>query len=185
VRNGIILGLLAPDAFASASGPLALMLAGAVVAALWDRRRHLTQSDDESGQPRVASAPPSVPVMTSPFSLSSALRFGLIFLALQIAATLAERYLGEAGLYALSIAGGVVSSASTVASAANLATAGSLTARIAGHSAIIASVASAMVNLPLVSRFGGNARLTRRTAVFIGTITALGALGVLAELLIP
>jgi len=109
VRNGIILGLLAPDAFASASGPLALMLAGAVVAALWDRRRHLAQSDEESGQPRIASAPPSVPVMTSPFSLASALRFGLIFLALQIAATLAERYLGEAGLYALSVAGGVVS----------------------------------------------------------------------------
>lgn len=185
VRNGIILGLLAPDAFASASGPLALMLAGAVVAALWDRRRHLARSDDASGQPRVASAPPSVPVMTSPFSLASALRFGLIFLALQIAATLAERYLGEAGLYALSVAGGVVSSASTVASAANLATAGSLTARIAGHSAIIASVASAIVDLPLVSRFGGDARLTRRTALFIGTITALGALGVLAELFIP
>lgn len=186
VRNGIILGLLAPDAFASASGPLALMLAGAVVAALWDRRRHhLAQSDDGSGQPRLASAPPSVPVMTSPFSLSSALRFGLIFLALQIAATLAERYLGEAGLYVLSVAGGVVSSASTVASAANLATAGLLSARIAGHSAIIASVASAIVDLPLVSRFGGNARLTRRTALFISTITALGALGVLAELLIP
>ncbi|HEY8794002.1 MAG TPA: MgtC/SapB family protein [Gemmatimonadaceae bacterium] len=186
VRNGIILGLLAPDAFVSASGPYALMLAGAVAAALWDRRRRKAREvPTDDGEPGHASTPLTPPVMTSPFSLASALKFGLIFLALQIAVTLAARFLGETGVYALSVGGGVLSSASTVASAANLSTAGSLSARVAGHSAIIASVASAMVDLPLVSRFGRDARLTRRVALFIASIAALGAIGVVADLLLP
>lgn len=185
VRNGIILGLLAPEAFASASAPLALMLAGTVAAALWDRRREWPAVGSDEGEARAPSAPERVPVMSSPFSLSSALKFGAIFLALQIAATLAERFLGEGGLYALSAAGGVVSSASTVASAANLATAGALSARVAGHSAIIASVASLLVDVPLIARFGRDPRLTRRVAVLIGTITVLGALGVAAEFFLP
>jgi uncharacterized membrane protein (DUF4010 family) len=186
VRNGIILGLLAPEAFASVSGPLALMLGGTILTALWDRRRRASHEvHAEGGGPHVAGGPPAIPVMTSPFSLSSALKFGLIFLALQIAATLAERFLGEGGLYAISAAGGIVSSASTVASAANLATAGALSARVAGHSAIIATVASALVDLPLVARFGRHPRLTRRVALLFGTIAALGAIGIAAEFFLP
>jgi uncharacterized membrane protein (DUF4010 family) len=181
VRNGIILVLLAPEAFASALAPFALMLAGSVAAALWDRRRTRHEAAVVEGDTSHTSVPAASTVMSSPFSLSSALKFGLIFLALQVAATLAERWLGESGLYALSVAGGVVSSASTVASAANLATAGSLTASVAGHSAIIASVASALVDLPLVSRFGRDAQLTRRAAIFIGGIALLGAAGVVAD----
>ena len=194
VRNGIILGLLAPEAFASASAPLALMLAGTVAAALWDRRRLWLPNAKEAaaaGEAGAASGAPvkrvtgPTPVVSSPFSLASALKFGAMFLALQIAATLAERFLGEGGLYVFSAAGGIVSSASTVASAANLATAGSLTARIAGHSAIIATVASALVDLPLIARFGRDARLTRRVAGLIATVTLLGAIGVAAELFLP
>jgi len=181
VRNGIILGLLAPEAFASASAPLALMLAGTVAAALWDRR-HLWVQDESDGSASPANrVTSSVPVVSSPFALASALKFGAIFLALQIAATLAQRFLGESGLYVVSAAGGVVSSASTVASAANLATAGALSARVAGHSAIIATIASALVDLPLISRFGRDAKLTRRVTVLIGAITLLGALGAAAE----
>jgi uncharacterized membrane protein (DUF4010 family) len=183
VRNGIILGLLAPRAFARASPPLALMFVGAVGAVVWDQRRRATRHQKNRGTPGTEDAP-AIPVMRSPFSLTSALKFGLIFLALQVAATLAQRLLGEAGLYVLSIAGGVVSSASTVASAANLATAGSLSARVAAHSAVIASIASALVDLPLISRFGRNALLTRRVAVLIGTIAVLGLVGAAVELFV-
>jgi len=181
VRNGIILGLLAPRAFARASLPLVLMLAGAVGAVLWDRRRAAARDAKSGAGARTSEGASAIPVMQSPFSLTAALKFGLIFLALQVAATLAQRLLGEAGLYVLSIAGGVVSSASTVASAANLATAGSLSTRVAAHSAIIASVASALVDLPLISRFGRNGTLTRRAAVLIGTIAALGIAGAAME----
>jgi uncharacterized membrane protein (DUF4010 family) len=186
VRNAIILGVLSPEALASASGPLALMLAGTIGAFLWDRRRGAApDANEDGGESRGAGARTGIPVLSSPFSLASALKFGVIFLVLQVATTLAERFLGETGLYALSAAGGVVSSASTVASAANLATAGALSARIAGHSALIATVTSALVDLPLVSRFGRDARLTRRATVLIGSIILLGAVGVAAELLIP
>jgi uncharacterized membrane protein (DUF4010 family) len=182
VRNGIILGLLAPEALVSAFAPLALMFAGAIVAALWDRRRREAHEASTLVSETPAShVPPPVPVMTSPFSLSSALRFGAIFLLLQVAATLAQRLLGEPGLYVLSVAGGVLSSASTVASAANLATAGSLAARVAGHSAIIASIASALVDLPLISRFGRDASLTRRSAIYLGGTALLGAIGIVAD----
>jgi uncharacterized membrane protein (DUF4010 family) len=179
LRNGVLLGLLAPRAFVSALAPLALMLAGALGAVAWDRRRRPHRG---TGGASGKSDAPAIPAVMSPFSLSAALKFGLIFLTLQVATTLAERYLGAGGLYVVSVAGGVVSSASTVASAANLATAGSLSARVAAHSAIIASIASALVDLPLVSRFGRNARLTRRTAVLIGSVALLGAIGVAADL---
>lgn len=181
VRNGIILGVLAPMAFASALAPLALMLAGALGAVAWDRRRG---SHHRTGGASGTPESPEIPAVMSPFSLAAALKFGLIFLTLQVATTLAQRLLGAGGVYVVSVAGGVVSSASTVASVANLATAGSLSARVAAHSAIIASIASALVDLPLVSRFGRNARLTRRTAVLIGSVALLGALGVAAELLL-
>jgi uncharacterized membrane protein (DUF4010 family) len=186
VRNGIILGILAPAAFASASVPLALMLGGTIVAALPRQTRSdaggaaATNDQDapESDVPRLLS------VMASPFSLMSALRFGLIFLVVQIAATLAERLLGEGGLYAVSAAGGVVSSASAVASAANLAAAGSLAPSIAGAGAVIATLASVIVDLPLIARFGHDRRFTRRSALLTGAIVVLGAVGIALELLV-
>ena len=179
VRNAIILGLLAPAALASAIVPIALMIGGAIVVAILERRR-----EHAAGEGDARPEPPTIPVMASPFSLSSALRFGVVFLILQAAATLAARLLGEGGLYALSAVGGMVSSASTVASTANLATAGSLTPFVAGTSAVIASVASSIVDLPLISRFGHDRRLTQRSALLVVVIALLGAAGVAVELLV-
>jgi uncharacterized membrane protein (DUF4010 family) len=125
----------------------------------------------------------TVPTVRSPFSLQAAIRFGAIFLALQVAGTLAERALGEAGFYAVSALGGLVSSASAVASAANLASTGTLSPMVAGVGAIVASLASALVNLPIVSRVARDRRLTRRVAVVIGGLLLVAALGVGAQLL--
>jgi uncharacterized membrane protein (DUF4010 family) len=180
VRNAIILGLLAPAALASAIIPITLMIGGAIVVAILVRHdEHLAADGVAQTQP-----PLPLPVMASPFSLASALRFGVIFLILQAAATLAARLLGEGGLYALSAVGGMVSSASTVASTANLATAGSLTPFVAGTSAVIASVASSVVDLPLISRFGRDKRLTRRSALLVIVIALLGAAGVVVSMLV-
>jgi hypothetical protein len=101
-----------------------------------------------------------LPTLESPFSLTAAFKFGVIFLALRIAGTLAQRALGEAGFYAMSAVGGVVSSASAVASAANLAAAGTLPPQVAGIGAIIASATSALINLPLVARLAQDRALT-------------------------
>ncbi len=55
-----------------------------------------------------------------PFSLTAALKFGLVFLALNVVGALAERYFGTASFYFVSAAGGLLSSGSSIASAATL-----------------------------------------------------------------
>jgi uncharacterized membrane protein (DUF4010 family) len=185
VRNAIILGLLAPLVLLSAAVPLALMIAGAAVVVLW-HRRHLQNvfsnagpdSNTEANQPA-----PTLPTLESPFSLTAAFKFGFIFLALRMAGTLAERGLGEAGFYAVSVVGGVVSSASAVASAANLAAAGTLAPHVAGIGAIIASTMSAIINLPLAARLGHDRSLTLRIAWALGAIVVLGVFGCIFETL--
>ena len=121
--------------------------------------------------------------LESPFSLTAAFKFGVIFLALRSAGTLAQLALGEAGFYAVSAVGGVVSSASAVASAANLAAAGTLPSQVAANGAIIASAMSVIVNLPLVARVAKDRGLTLRTARVLGAIVLLGALGCIVQIL--
>jgi uncharacterized membrane protein (DUF4010 family) len=115
----------------------------------------------------------------SPFSLKSALKFGLIFLALQIGAVLAQKALGQFGFYSVSIVGGLISSASAVASAATLAAHGTLSANEAGTGAVFASVASVLVNLPLVARISHERQLTKRLTVAMLLIVTLGIVGTL------
>jgi uncharacterized membrane protein (DUF4010 family) len=167
VRNAVILGLLAPAALWSAAPTLALMLVGA--AATTFRRN----SADTKGT--------EIPKMSSPFSLTSALRFGVLFLIIEVVGTLAQRALGQGGFYLVSLAGGFVSSAGAVASAANLAAAGQIAPSVAGNGAIIASLASASIHLPLVIRVGRTPALSRRVAAVLGAIILLGAIGVLIQ----
>jgi uncharacterized membrane protein (DUF4010 family) len=168
VRNAVILGILSPTALWSAAPTLMLMLAGAAAATLF-RREHAATRGGE------------IPRMSSPFSLTSAIRFGVLFLLLQIAGTLAQRSLGQAGFYVVSLLGGLVSSAGAVASAANLAVAGQITPEVAGTGAILASITSASVHLPLVIKVGRTPALTRRVAIVLGAIILLGAIGVLVQ----
>ena len=83
----------------------------------------------------------------------------------------------------MSAVGGVVSSASAVASAANLAAAGTLPSQVAANGAIIASAMSVIVNLPLVARVAKDRGLTLRTARVLGAIVLLGALGCIVQIL--
>ena len=102
-----------------------------------------------------------------------------------MAGTLAQRALGEAGFYAVSVVGGVVSSASAVASAANLASTGTLSPSAAAIGVLLASVTSALVNLPIVARVAGDRTLTRRVAVVLGALVVFGAVGVAVQMLLP
>lgn len=52
---------------------------------------------------------------------------------------------------------------------------------VAGTGVIIASLASAAVNLPLVVRIGRTPALSRRVAIVIVALILLGALGVLIQ----
>jgi uncharacterized membrane protein (DUF4010 family) len=185
VRNAVILGLLAPLALINAAIALVLMIAGASVAIFW-RRTDADDIESRRSEPRIEpSSTTLLPALESPFSLTAAFKFGVIFLALDIAGTLAQRSLGETGFYVVSAVGGLVSSASAVASAANLSAAGTLPPSVAGNGAIIASAMSAIVNLPLVARLAKDRRLTLKTAGTLGTIFLLGVLGCIIQAFYP
>jgi uncharacterized membrane protein (DUF4010 family) len=185
VRNAVILGLLAPFALMNAAIALALMIAGASIAIFW-RRTDTNNTDygrSESWLESSLSTP--LPALESPFSLTAAFKFGIIFLALDIAGTLAQRASGETGFYVVSALGGLVSSASAVASAANLSAAGTLSPYVAGNGAVLASAMSAIVNLPLVARLAKDRRLTIKTAGVLGAIFLLGILGCIIQAVYP
>lgn len=136
LRNLAILPLFSPKALTRALWPL---LAMAVVSAAicWNRYR------------RNASLPTELKI-SSPLSWARISKFGALFLLIQIAGDLAQRHLGELGFLALSVVGGLVSSASTTAAAALLVSRGQLTTAIGGTSVVLCSLSSALVDLPLV-----------------------------------
>jgi len=181
IRNLLILAMLAPLALLDSAISLALMLLGTAV--FW-----FSADRGDGTAPRQAGAPvdePAVPALHSPFSLTAALRFGLIFLALQVAGTLAQRGLGHVGFYAVSVAGGAISSASATAAAANLSAAGTVPAWVAGTGAILASVMSAIVDLPIVARLTRDRVLTWRLARVLACVALLGAIGTVVQAHVP
>jgi uncharacterized membrane protein (DUF4010 family) len=173
LRNAVILGILAPAALLAAAIPLGLMFVGAAVGAVARRTRLAATAADSP-----------LTTLQSPFSLTAALRFGFTFLALQVTATLAQQNLGHIGFYAVSVIGGVVSSASAVASAANLAASGTISPQVAALGAVLATMTSALVGLPLVMRLAGERSLTRRISWALAAVVLLGAVGTAIEAMI-
>ena len=107
--------------------------------------------------------------LDSPFSLTQAIKFGALFLVLSVVGALAKSALGKGGFYAVSALGGLVSSASSVASAGELAAHAKLSVEVGGIGAAIAAMTSAAVNVPLMARIGREPSLTRT----IGFATAI------------
>lgn len=163
IRNAAILGVIAAPALVHAAPGLAVLaIAPAVVG--------VAVSFHGRGADGTKLA------MASPFSLSSALRFGAVFLALQLAGGLAEQSLGHTGFYAVAVIGGFVSSASAVGSAATLAAHHTISYPTAALGAVIASSASTIVSIPLVARTGHDRALTARTAITLAGVAALATL---------
>lgn len=170
LRNAVLLGLLSFGALVNSALPLVLMLLSSVGLALVRIRRSGPSTEET----------PKLP-LRSPFALSSALKFGVLFLGMQVMGTVAQRWLGHAAFYAVSAVGGLVSSASSVASAAALAAHGQISPTTAGVGALLASLASAVVNVILVSRFSHQRAFTLRLAGAMGLVILLGLAGVVAQ----
>ncbi len=168
VRNAALLLILAPFALINALAPLGAMLAMGAGLALWTYRHRDRSSPDESTPLK----------LELPFSLPLALRYGFVFLVLHILGELAQRHFGAAGFYVVSVAGGLVSSASSVAAAATLAARGALPPGVAGTGAVLASLTSIAFSLSFVLR-SGNRILIRRLAYTMVAITAAGAAGLI------
>ncbi|HEU0120309.1 MAG TPA: MgtC/SapB family protein [Bryobacteraceae bacterium] len=167
LRNAIILGMLAPWVLAAAGLSYGGMLAASTAFLLFHRKGE--RKLEESERPKVTR-------LTSPFSLAAALRFGVIFLALQLAGVTGQRLLGEAGVYVVSLFGGLFSSASAVAADATLAVKQTIPEHVAAVATVIASIMSVGVNLPLVMR-AKDAQLTRRLYWSMGLVVAAGIAG--------
>jgi uncharacterized membrane protein (DUF4010 family) len=113
--------------------------------------------------------------------LRHVLNLGALFVAMEIVGTIGARFLGRFGFLALSVLGGTVSSASTTAAAATMAIHGKLSADVAGVATVFASIASALVNLPLVQRRTRNKRLTRTLAAISLLLVVAGLFVLLAR----
>jgi uncharacterized membrane protein (DUF4010 family) len=109
--------------------------------------------------------------METSFVLSHVLRCGLIFLAMQV---FSERHTGGFGFLIVSFIGGLVSSASTTASAALLAARNQITSHTAGIAVVFTSVSSALANLPRIYLQTKHKALTRTLTVISFVVVLLG-----------
>jgi len=134
IRNIAILALFSPKALATAIGPLVAMAAVSLL--LMSGKRD--------------SAPGRDLELTSPISLVRILKYGVLFLGIQVLSTLAERFFGNLGFIAASGISGMASSASATAAAANLSAGAKIAPALAGTAAVVASMASAFTNVPMV-----------------------------------
>jgi uncharacterized membrane protein (DUF4010 family) len=159
-RNLLILALFSPAAIRTAAGPL---LAMAAVALIFVR----------SAKARATDAPTEIH-LESPISLKLVLNFAVLFLIIQAVSTLGERYLGKFGFLGISVLGGLVSSASTSAAAANMVGHGKMQAGLAGEGVVLASIASALINLPLIYRTAKNRPLSQRITALTLILVAIG-----------
>jgi uncharacterized membrane protein (DUF4010 family) len=164
IRNAVLLGILAPQALVATLVPhslMALTCAGFVVASF----RHRLDGPVAMGQS----------TLELPFSLWTALKYGVLFLLLHVIGVLAQRFAGAYGFLFVSFLGGLVSSASAVAAAASLAANGSVAVHIAGIGALLASLTSVLVNVPFILRVR-NRVLIRRLSVAMVCIALAGLL---------
>jgi len=172
VRNAVLLGVLAPRVLVGTSLPMLAMLGASLALAL-------VRPPPTPTEPSGEGAGPPLLDLKSPFSLASALKFGLLFLALRVASSLGERLFGTLGFYAATFAGGLVSSASAVAAAATLAGHGEISTIVAGNAAVLAGLTSALVNLPVIARSSPTRAFTRKIGSSVAIVAAIGLAGIL------
>jgi len=163
IRNGVIMGILALSTLGYVALPLTVMILVCAIM-LWWRKTHDNEVIEKEFNLKISS----------PFSLWGALKFGLLFVIIQAAGVLSQRYLGSLGFYAISLIGGIVSSTSAVASAAVLTTRGDIPSIVAANGAILASIASLLIDPVLVSRVAGNKLLTRRLTTTLVVVALAG-----------
>jgi uncharacterized membrane protein (DUF4010 family) len=168
-RNLIIVVIFSPLSISATLMPLCVM---SVVAGLFILRDKVLENK--------STAESSLLKLDSPISLKKVLMFGVLFVLIDIAGTLLARFFGEYGLLATGIFGGLVSSASTTAAAATMAMHGKISPSLAGSVAIVSSLASAVVNLPIIWKTVKDRAIVKKLTIemllVIGTGIAVVAL---------
>jgi uncharacterized membrane protein (DUF4010 family) len=159
VRNLILLLIFSPPAGFIAAVPIVLMALSAA-AFIWREGRTPVESSGLA--------------IGSPISLRQLASFGVIFVVIQVTGSLGQRILGGYGVVIVSALGGLASSASSTAAVAALSRHGQIRPVIAAVSTVLASVASTLVNLPIVYRATRDSILVRNLFFISLLITMLG-----------
>ena len=94
---------------------------------------------------------------------------------------LITRFFGSYGMLATGIFGGLVSSASTTAAAATMAMHGKISPSLAGSTAVLTSLTSAAVNLPIVWRTTRDKGVMRKLTFEMATVIATGIAAVTVD----
>jgi uncharacterized membrane protein (DUF4010 family) len=172
LRNGIIVAVLAKSKVAIfySLAPLGLMFL--LSAVLW--ATHPIRRNDRS-----------VPALTldSPFSLSAALKFGVVFLLLNVVGALAQRHFGSGSFYFVSMAGGLLSSGSSIASASTLIHHGEVPALTGVIGVALSSLTSVVINVPLLQRIPAAGGYRRKAIVGLCGVAVAGIAGIAMDLL--
>lgn len=166
-RNLVLLAIFSSAAGFWALGPI-LVMVGAAGAVAWLQRTH------EQPSPELK--------LHSPLEIKKVASFGLLFILIQSAGSLGERLLGSSGVVLVSLAGGLVSSASSTAAAATLAAHARISPQHAALCTVLTSIASMLVSLPIVYRQIRNRRVMGRITLTSLIIAAIGGLVLLLEL---
>jgi uncharacterized membrane protein (DUF4010 family) len=160
IRNLALLAIFAPQAVTPAVLPIAAMSCCAAIFVWFSKG---------------ASYPSGELKLSSPVSIGKLVSFGTLFVLIEVASAIGKRYLGHSGVVIVSLLGGLVSSASTTAAAASLAAHGETVPYMAGLATVLASIASALSNLPVLYRVTKNAHMARRLAIKTGIVALVGA----------
>jgi len=149
VRVVVMTGVVCPPLVVPLSLALGLMtMAGLGVSfALWRRGRSHPTGTVTTG--------------ANPFELGEAIKFGLLFGAVTVAAKAAQAYLGEAGLYLAGAVAGMTDVDAISLSMANLAAASPESAVIAARTVVIAVLSNTLVKTGMAVWIGAPA--LRRT----------------------
>ena len=167
LRNTLIVAMLARAAAPRCAVPMGLMVLASGL--LWKLQPQPPRTDHAKAL-----------ALESPFSLSAALQFGAVFLVLNILGALAQRHAGSASFYLVSALGGLLSSGSSIASAATLINHGEIPVQTGVNGIVISSVVSILINIPLVGRLAAPVRFKRRLMMALVLIAVAGCAGIAA-----
>jgi uncharacterized membrane protein (DUF4010 family) len=170
VRNLVLLGIFARSAVKFAALPLFLMAAIAAYFAFRERKNNVDAEEVELH-------------LASPVSLKKVLSFGALFVVIQVLGTAAARWVGSSGFLLVSFIGGVVSSASATAAAANMVQHGSVTAMGAAMATVLTSIASQGMNLPIVRRHIKDEKVVRDIMLATALQTFVGIAAMVGQAL--
>ncbi|ANI87980.1 hypothetical protein A9P82_00790 [Arachidicoccus ginsenosidimutans] len=166
-RNMVLAAIFVPLSLTATLLPL---LAMSCMAALWIWRDYHASKKFEETEVVIK--------LTSPISGKKIVSFGLLFILIQVGGTLITRALGGSGMIVTGFFGGLVSSASTTAAAATMAMHGQISASIAGSTAIISSMSSAMIDFPIVWKNIKDKKLVKSFTLKLTSVLIIGVTAV-------